>query len=79
VADGLRGKRDNLDSVLENGSCKQRGVESLTFECTLDAADGPQSLVVVPENDVRVPSGKRAEVEVVASKCVSNCPTDPDK
>jgi hypothetical protein len=79
VADGLRGKRDNLDSVLENGSCKQRGVESLTFECTLDAADGPQSLVVVPESDVRVPSGKRAEVEVVASKCVSNCLTDPEK
>jgi hypothetical protein len=79
VADELRGKRDNLDSVLKNGSCKQRGVQSLTFECTFDLADGPQSLVVVPEADGRVPTGKKAEVEVIASKCVANCSTEPEK
>ena len=79
VADELRKKRDNLDSVLENGSCKQRAAQSVTFECTFDVADGPQSLVVVPESDAKIPPGKRAEVEVTASECVANCLTEPEK
>lgn len=38
-----------FESVLAGSTCKQRGVQSLTFQCTLNAADGPQSLIVVPE------------------------------
>jgi hypothetical protein len=60
----------------------ERSVRSVAFECTFDVADGPQSLVaavVIPEGSGKVPANKKAEVEVVASKCVANCLTDPEK
>ena len=72
VADQLHSKPDALESALEKNSCQQRGVQSLTFQCTFNAADGPQSLVVVPESP-SIPNHKKAEVEFLASKCVANC------
>jgi hypothetical protein len=76
VADHLHGKPEELESALENNSCQQRGVQSLTFQCRFNAADGPQSLVVVPES-ASVPSHKKAEIEMLASKCVANCVATP--
>jgi hypothetical protein len=79
VADELREKPDNLDAVLDNRSCKEKSVRSAAFECTFDLADGPQSFVAVPEAGSKLPPNKKAEVEVIASKCVANCLTDPEK
>ena len=73
IADQLHGKPDLLQPALEKSACQQRGVQSLTFECTFNSADGPQSLVVVPEPGASVPSHKKAEIEMQAVKCVANC------
>ena len=72
VADQLHGKPDMLEPALEKNSCQQRGVQQQTFQCTFNSADGPQSLIIVPENIKKVPH-KKAEVEFFASKCVANC------
>ena len=72
VANQLHGKPDMLEPALEKNSCQQRGVQQQTFQCTFNAADGPQSLILVPEDTEKVPH-KKAEVEFFASKCVANC------
>jgi hypothetical protein len=79
IADQLREKADNLDAVLGNRSCMERSVRTAAFECTLDLADGPQSFIALPETGSKMPANKKAEVEVIASKCVANCFTDPEK
>jgi hypothetical protein len=72
VANKLHGKPDMLEPALENNSCQQRGVQQQTFQCAFNAGDGPQSLIIVPEDTGNVPH-KKAEVEFFASKCVANC------
>ena len=81
AADELRAKPDSLDSALDGRTCMERSVRSAAFECTFDVADGPQSLVavVVPEDGGKAPANRKAEVEVVASKCVANCLTELEK
>jgi hypothetical protein len=76
VANQLHGKPDMLEPALEKIPCQQRGVQSQMFQCTFNAADGPQSLIVVPEEIEKVPH-KKAEVEFFASKCVANCALPP--
>ena len=76
VANQLHGKPDMLEPALEKTACQQRGVQSQTFQCTFNAADGPQSLIVVPEDIQKVPH-KKTEVEFFASKCVANCALPP--
>ena len=78
VADQLHAKPDMLEQVLTKNSCQQRGVQSQTFECTFNVADGPQSLVVVPEAGTNIPGRKKAEVEMLAAKCVANCAVPRD-
>jgi hypothetical protein len=72
VANQLHGKPGMLEPALEKNSCQQRGVQSQTFQCTFNPADGPQSLIVVPEDAGKIPH-KKAEIEFFASKCVANC------
>jgi hypothetical protein len=72
LANQLHVKPGMLEPAIEKASCQQRGVQSQTFQCTFNAADGPQSLIVVPEDVERVPH-KNAEVEFFASKCIANC------
>ena len=79
LADELRENPDSLDSALDKRPCIQKSVRSTTFECTFDLADGPQSFIAVPEAGTTVPPNKKAEVEVIASKCIANCLTDPEK
>jgi hypothetical protein len=43
----------------------------MEFECKLDRADGPQSLIALPETPVR--SRKKAEIEFQTLKCIANC------
>jgi hypothetical protein len=77
VADQLHGKPDMLEPAVEKTACQQRGAQSQTFQCTFNAADGPQSLIVVPENIEKKVPHKKTEVEFFASKCVANCELQP--
>ena len=72
VANQLHSKPDTLETALEKNSCQQRGVQKLEFQCTFNLADGPQSLIVAPEASSNVPH-KKAEVEMLAVKCIANC------
>jgi hypothetical protein len=76
VANQLHGKPEMLEPALEKNACQQRGVQSQKFQCTFNAADGPQSLIVAPEAGEKVPH-KKAEIEFFASKCVANCALPP--
>jgi hypothetical protein len=76
VANQQHGKPEMLEPALEKTSCQHRGVQSQTFQCTFNAADGPQSLIVVPEAGEKVPH-KKTEVEFCASKCVTNYALPP--
>ena len=73
AVDQLYQNHDAFESVLANSSCKQRGIQSLSFECTLNASDGPQSLIVAPEPGTTVPHNKKTEIEVSETKCIENC------
>ena len=52
-------------------------MQSQTFQCTFNLADGPQSLIVAPE-DVGKIKHKKVEIEFFASKCVEHCELPPD-
>jgi hypothetical protein len=67
----LHYQRANREALTKT-SCQQRGVQTLVFECKFDVNDGPQSLIVVPEETNRVPH-KKAEIEMSAARCVANC------
>lgn len=71
VADEAYGKPEALSEALAQTTCKQRGVQSMEFECKVNAAEGPQSLLAIPENMPR--SKKKAEIEFQTLKCVANC------
>ncbi|HEY6268348.1 MAG TPA: hypothetical protein VIX11_08635 [Candidatus Acidoferrum sp.] len=72
IAIQLHAKPEMFETALEKNLCQQRGVQSLEFQCTFNQADGPQSLIVVPEDTSRVPH-KKAEIEMQFVKCVANC------
>ena len=72
VANQLHAKPEMLEPALERNSCQQRGVQQQTFQCTFNAADGPQSLIIVPEDTGKI-KHKKVEVEFFASKCIANC------
>lgn len=72
VANQVYSNPQILQSALQKNSCQQRGVQTLQFQCSFNAADGPQSLVVVPEQSARVPN-KKAEIEWLTNQCVENC------
>lgn len=72
LADKIYDDPSTLSSALETTSCKQRGVQSLSFDCQVNLADGRQSLVVVPERAGSVPH-KKAEIEMQSMQCNANC------
>jgi len=72
VANQLHARPEMMEPALEKSACQQRGVQSLQFECTFNVSDGPQSLIVVPEAGTKVPK-KKAEIEMLAARCVANC------
>jgi hypothetical protein len=71
IADGAYDKPETLSSALSQTACKQRGVQKLEFECKIDRADGPQSLIVVPDPPTRF--HKKVEIEFQTVKCTANC------
>ncbi len=76
VADQVYSNPQILNTALQKNACQQRGVQKLQFQCTFNAADGPQSLVVAPEDNSRVPH-KNTEVTWFANKCVDHCDVLP--
>jgi len=72
VADKIYDDPASLLPALQSTSCKQRGVQSLSFSCNVNLADGRQSLVVLPESHGSV-SHKKAEIEMQANQCTANC------
>jgi hypothetical protein len=72
TANQLHARPELLEEALAKSACQQRGVQSLVFECKFDVSDGPQSLIVVPEETNRVPK-KKAEIAMSAARCVANC------
>lgn len=72
IADELHSQPGALETALQKNACQQRGVQSLEFQCTFNLADGPQSLVVAPEAGEKVPH-KKAEILMLAWRCVENC------
>jgi hypothetical protein len=72
IANRLHSNPGLLETALQTNACQQRGVQKLEFRCAVNLADGPQSLVVVPESTAKVPR-KKAEVWMSAVKCVANC------
>jgi len=79
IAGQLHLKPETLESALEKNACQQRGVQSSQFSVHLHLGDGPQSLIVVPEAGANVPNHKKAEIEMLAAKCVANCRMAEDK
>ncbi len=71
LADRVYDNPGELTSALASTSCKQRGVQSLSFDCTVNLADGRQSLVVVPDQG-KLPN-KKAEIQMQTYKCSENC------
>ena len=75
LADQVYDNSTTLGSALSQTACKQRGVQSMEFECKINRADGPQSLIVLQESPIR--SHKKAEIEFQAVKCTANCELIP--
>jgi hypothetical protein len=73
VANQLHARPEALESALGDSSCEQRGVENTTFQCTFNVSDGPQSLIVVPEDTTSVPRKKKSEIQMQVVKCMANC------
>jgi hypothetical protein len=72
IADKMYDDPSTLSAALESTTCKQRGVQTLTFSCNVNLTDGRESLVVLPEDRTRVPH-KKAEIEMQANECTANC------
>jgi hypothetical protein len=68
-ADQLYDKPEQLGSALAQTTCKQRGVQSMEFDCMFNVSDGPQSLLIIPD----IKSHKKAEIDVQTYRCVANC------
>ena len=77
IADQAYDKPETLSWALSQTACKQRGVQSMEFECKIDRADGPQSLIILPDSPVR--SHKKAEIEFQSLKCTANCELIPSE
>ncbi|HMK22404.1 MAG TPA: hypothetical protein VK466_08710 [Terriglobales bacterium] len=62
-------KPEQLGAALAQTTCKQRGVQSMEFDCAFSPSDGPQSLLILPD----IKSHKKVEIEVQTYHCVANC------
>ena len=71
LADQVYDKSVTLTDALDKTGCKERGVQSLGFNCTFNLANGPQTILVLP--DANFSGHKKANVEVETVKCVEHC------
>lgn len=71
LADQTYDKTLSLNDALDKTGCKERGVQSMSFHCTFNVANGPQTLLIIP--DIDFSGHKKANVEVNTVKCVDHC------
>ena len=71
LADQVYDKTVTLTDALDQTGCKERGVQSMTFNCTFNVANGTQTLLILP--DIDFSGHKKATVEANTVKCVEHC------
>ena len=71
LADQVYDKTVPLTDALDQTGCKERGVQSMNFNCTFNVANGTQTLLILP--DIDFSGHKKATVEVNTVKCVDHC------
>ena len=71
LADQVYDKTVSLADALDQTGCKERGVQSMSFNCTFNVANGTQTLLILP--DIDFSGHKKANVEVETVKCVDRC------
>jgi hypothetical protein len=71
LADQVYDKSVSLTDALSQTGCKERGVQSMSFNCTFNVANGSQTLFIAP--DISFSGHKKASVEVNTVKCVYHC------
>src|SRR5579859_3619182 len=70
-ADQLYEHPDQAREILSHSACKQYGVQSSIFDCTLQKDDGAMQVVLLPEVEIR--KKKKAEITISEVQCVANC------
>jgi hypothetical protein len=71
LADQVYDKTVSLSDALSQTGCKERGVQSMSFNCSFNVANGTQTLLILP--DITFSGHKKANVEVNTVKCVDHC------
>ncbi len=71
LADQVYDNTVSLTDALDQTGCKERGVQSMTFNCSFNVANGTQTLFIRP--DINFSGHKKASVEVNTVKCVDHC------
>jgi hypothetical protein len=71
LADQVYDKTVTLTDALDQTGCKERGVQSMSFNCSFNVANGTQTLLILP--DITFSGNKKANVEVNTVKCVDHC------
>jgi hypothetical protein len=71
LADQVYDKSVSLTDALSQTGCKERGVQSMSFNCSFNVANGTQTLLILP--DITFSGHKKANVEVNTVKCVDHC------
>ena len=71
LADQVYDKSVTLSDALGQTGCKERGVQSMSFNCTFNVANGSQTLFILP--DISFSGHKKANVEVETVRCVEHC------
>jgi hypothetical protein len=71
LADQVYDKTVTLTDALDQTGCKERCVQSMSFNCTFNVANGTQTLLILP--DIDFSGHKKATIEVNTVKCVDHC------
>ena len=71
LADQVYDKSISLTDALDQTGCKERGVQSMSFNCSFNVANGSQTLFIAP--DITFSGNKKASVEVNTVKCIDHC------
>ncbi|HEY1799889.1 MAG TPA: hypothetical protein VGG46_03050 [Terriglobales bacterium] len=71
LADQVYDKTVSLTAALDQTGCKERGVQSMSFNCSFNIANGTQTLLILP--DIDFSGHKKANFEVNTVKCVDHC------
>jgi|SRR5215469_1494380 len=71
LADQVSDKTISLTDALDQTGCKEQGVQSMSFHCAFNVANGSQTLLILP--DISFSGHKKASVEADTVKCVEHC------